>query len=153
MKEKMCCFDGEVRLPDKAKTDKLRNVIIQLIEKEGVKRFCFMEKSGLDSTATAILKELKNKYREISIGLVFPNIDIKTVLLYEESLKEYDFFLSDKISFQTENGWKIKKWNYYMVDCSDYLVCDITTKWGRATDTLKYAEEKGNIRIINIAKM
>lgn len=150
MKEKMCCFDGGKREFDQ---DKLKTAIIELIEKENVRKFCFLRKSNLDSVALTILKELKNKYPDIKLGLVLPNINIKFLNVKAKPFCEYDFFLTDKISFKTKDGWVSKKWNYYMAECSDFLICHCDTKSERAYDTLKYAEKLGNIKIRNIAEM
>lgn len=150
MKEKMCCFDGGRKDFDQ---EKLKNAIMELIKKENVKKFCFLRKSKLDSIAMTILKELKNEYSDIKLGLVLPNINIQFLNVKAKPFNEYDFFLTDRISFKTENGWTIKKWNYYMAECSDFLICHCDTKSGRAYDTLKYAEKLGNIKIRNIAEM
>ncbi len=152
MKDKMCCFDGDRTFIDENEIEKIRKAITELVE-NGVRKFCFLEKSRIDNIAFSILDELKKTYPDISLGLVFPNCDISAVDLTGKPFCRYDFFLTDIISFKTEAGWEIKRWNYYMVDRSDCLVCHCTARTGRAADTLKYAQSKGNIEIINTAEM
>lgn len=153
MKEKMCCFDGDKTKLDAGKTEQLKQILIEIIEKDGVKKFCFLRKSALDNTAVSILKEMKCTYPEILLGLVMPNIDRNRFDFTKKPYDEYDFFLTDKIAEKTSDGWKIKSWNYYMSDCSTHLVCDSTKGTGRACDTLKYAKSKGHIKTFNIAEI
>ena len=150
MKEKMCCFDGD---KTEFSEEKLKKAITELIEKENVRKFCFLRKSKLDSVALTILKDLKKEYPDIALGMILPNINIEFLDTMAKPFCDYDFFLTDKISYETENGWFIKKFNYYMVECSDFLICHCNTKSGRAYDTIKYAQNLGNIKILNIAEM
>ena len=150
MKEKMCCFDG---YRTKFSEEKLKKAITELIEKENVRKFCFLRKSRLDSVAMTILKELKKEYPDIALGMILPNINIEFLDVKAKPFCDYDFFLTDKISYQTENGWFIKKFNHYMVECSDFLICHCSTKSGRAYDTIEYAQNIGNVKILNIAEI
>ncbi|MBR4720619.1 MAG: hypothetical protein IK057_02525 [Clostridia bacterium] len=150
MKQKMCCFDGGKSDFDETK---LKNAIIELIKKENVRKFCFLRKSELDSVALNILKELKNEYPDITLGMILPNINVEFLDRNAKPFCEYDFFLTDKISYETENGWVTKKFNHYMAECSDFLICHCDSKSGRAYDTIKYAKNLGNIKILNIAEM
>ena len=152
MKEKMCCFDGDKTAIDEEEIERIRKAITELVKK-GVKRFCFLQKSRIDTIALSILEELKKTYIDISLGLVFPNVDISVFDLTRKPFSRYDFFLTNKISFKTHAGWTVKKWNYYMVDCSDYLICHCTSASGRAYDTLKYAQSKRHVKIINSAEI
>lgn len=153
MKDKICCFDGGKTKLDAQKTEKLKQILIEIIEKEGVKKFCFLRKSALDDSAISILKELKPVYPEVLLGLVMPNIDRYKFDFTKKPYDEYDFFLTDTIAEKTPHGWEIKSWNYYMADCSSHLVCDSTKDKGRAGDTLKYAKSKGDIKVFNIAEI
>ena len=152
MKDKMCCFDGDRTVIDEKEVEKIRKVIIELVE-NGVKKFCFLQKSKIDTIAFSILEELKKTYTDISLGLVFPNADISVFDLTRKPFSKYDFFLTDKISFKTQAGWTVRKWNYYMVDCSDYLVCHCISASGRAYDTLNYAKSREDVKIINTAEI
>lgn len=152
MKEKMCCFDGDNIKIDTQKTEKLKQLLINIIEKENVKKFCFLKKSTLDKEAISILKELKIIYPDILLGLVMPNIDRDRFNFNQKPYNEYDFFLTDTIAEKTPDGWEIKSWNYYMIDCSTHLICDSAKSTGRARATLAYAESKGDIKIFNIAE-
>lgn len=152
MKEKMCCFDGDRTAIKIEEMEKIRIVITELVE-NGVKKFCFLQKSRMDSIALSILEELKKTYTDISLGLIFPNVDISVMDLTVKPFSRYDFFLTDKISFETPKGWKIKKWNYYMVECSDYLVCHCISASGRAADTFRYAKSREGVKIINTAEI
>ncbi|MCR4718900.1 MAG: hypothetical protein K5768_04645 [Firmicutes bacterium] len=147
MREKMCCFDGDGIKYD---TEKLKRILIQIIEKEGVKKFCFLRKSALDKTAISILKELKGIYPDILFGLVMPNIDRNKFDFTGKPYDEYDFFLTDTIAQKTADGWEIKSWNHYMVDCSTHLVCSSSKAKSRAANTLEYAKSRENIKIFNI---
>ncbi|MBQ7751617.1 MAG: hypothetical protein IJR79_01425 [Clostridia bacterium] len=150
MKEKMCCFDGD---KTEFSEEKLKKAITELIKKENVRKFCFLRKSELDSVALAILKELKNEYPDIALGMILPNINIEFLDVKAKPFCDYDFFLTDKIAYETENGWFMKKFNHYMVECSDFLICHCNTKSGRAYGTIKYAESFENVKILNIAKI
>ena len=147
MKEKICCFDGDGIKYD---TEKLKRILIEIIEKDGVRKFCFLRKSALDKTAISILKELKVGYPDILLGLVMPNIDKDKFNFTKKPYNEYDFFLTDTIAKKTADGWEIKSWNYYMVDCSTHLVCSSSKAKSRASHTLKYAKSRGDIKIFNI---
>jgi len=147
MREKMCCFDGDGIKYD---AEKLKRILIRIIEKDGVRKFCFLRKSALDKTAISILKELKGIYPDILLGLVMPNIDKDKFNFTQKPYNEYDFFLTDTIAQKTADGWEIKSWNHYMVDCSTHLVCSSSKDKARAADTLEYAKSKGGIKILNI---
>ncbi len=150
MGEKMCCFDGDRVKYDAEKTEKLKRILIQIIEKDGVRKFCFLRKSALDKTAISILKELKGIYPDILLGLVMPNIDRNKFDFTKKPYNEYNFFLTDAIAKKTADGWEIKSWNYYMVDCSTHLVCSSSKDKARASHTLKCAKSRGDIKIFNI---
>lgn len=153
MREKMCCFDGDRVKYDAEKTEKLKRILIQIIEKDRVRKFCFLRKSALDKTAISILKELKGIYPEILLGLVMPNINRNKFDFTKKPYNEYDFFLTDTIAQKTADGWEIKSWNHYMVDCSTHLICDGAKGTARARATLAYAKSKGGIKIFNIAEI
>jgi hypothetical protein len=148
MKDKMCCFDGDNKNFD---VQKLKQLLIQIIEKEKVKNYCFLRKSILDKVALSILKELKIIYPEILLGLILPNIDRGRFNFTQKPYNEYDFFLTDTIAKRTPDGWEIKSWNEYMVDCSTHLICSYSNSGGRVQNTIEYAKRKGSIRIFNLA--
>ena len=150
MKDKICCFDGSVKSYDNEKRAKIREIILNLIQNDGIRKFCFMRKSPIEGVAMPMLKELRQIYPDIELGLVFPNIGKELELLKETIFTDYDFFLSDTISRQTPEGWEIKSWGRYMVDCSSHMICCIDSKTGKSADTLSYAKGRGDIKIFNI---
>lgn len=150
MKDKMCCFDWSARTYDAQKRKKIKEIILNLIENQGVRRFCFIRKSSIENVVMPILKELRQIYPEIRLGIVYPNTGDELKFLRETVFKEYDFFLTDTIAKKTPAGWEIKSWGRYMVDCSSYMICCTDTKTGKSADTLFYAKSKGDIKIFNI---
>lgn len=150
MKDKMCCFDGSIRTYDAQKREKIREIVIDLIKNEGVRKFCFVRKSYIDGVAMPILEELKAIYTDIKIGLVYPNIHTELIDFTAKPYDKYDFFLTDTISRKTPEGWEIKSWGRYMVDCSSHMICCTGSKTGKSADTLSYAKGRGDIKIFNI---
>ncbi|MBQ7654847.1 MAG: hypothetical protein IJS17_07235 [Clostridia bacterium] len=152
MKEKMCCFDSDKPYDD-TKTEKLRELLISLIEKEGIRKFCFLHSSRLDTVSRDILSNLKAQYPDISLGLVAPNITDTEIFLIVEKYKLYDFFLTDKITYQMPDGWVIKEYCEYMLDRSSHFICYVVKKTGRPRRAFDYAKKLGNVKIFNLAEI
>ncbi|MCR4692692.1 MAG: hypothetical protein K5664_02295, partial [Firmicutes bacterium] len=97
-----------------------------------------------------ILVELNPSYTEMKISFFFPNINTELIDFTAKPYDKYDFFLTDTISRQTPEGWEIKSWGRYMVDCSSHMICCTDSKTGKSADTLSYAKGRGDIKIFNI---
>ena len=145
-----CCFAGHSVTYDKSVKEKVREQVINLIEKENVKHFIVGKYGEFDRLCASLIRNLKTIYPDITIELLIPYIT-KELNDYGDFYKErYDRILMADIPLSTPARLRIIMANRYMTDLSSFLICHVTHSCGGAAQTLEYASKKKNIKIINI---
>lgn len=152
---KTCCFAGHATLYDDKEIikSKLNNEIIKMIKSENVITFYSGGKGDFDWLCANTLNGIKKDYSFIKSYLVRAYMP-KEKNSYEEILYKQIF---DKTIYPNiENVPKrlaIIKRNEWMIENSNFLIAYVKHDLGSgAYKTLKYAEKRKNIKIINIAK-
>ena len=109
------------------------------------------EFDGMAATAVRAVKA-RHKNKKIQLYLIEPyfraglNRDKK----YNEKL--YDGIIIPPELLGVHPKVAILKRNHWMCDQADCLIAYVQRNFGGAYQTLKYAKQKGNIRIINLAE-
>ena len=147
-----CCFAGhsDIYSTDEAR-EKIKQIAENLIVNHKVKEFWVGNYGNFDGCSACVVRELKEKYPDITLELVIPYLTKEVVeykCLYD---KQYDNILVADIPEKTPRRYHITKCNEYMVDNSDYMICYINRSWGGAITTYNYAKRKKK-QIFNIAK-
>ena len=147
-----CCFAGHSNISNQEEIKiRLKNEIINLVEKENVTEFYNGYKGAFDSLCARTVNELKKDYPFIKSYLVRAYMP-KEKDSYEEDL--YKQIFDSTIYPEIENVPRrlaILKRNEWMIDNSNFLIAYVKYDGG-ALKTLKYGERR-NIEIINIAEV
>lgn len=156
MKNKTCCFTGHRELPPQEQ-DRIKALLERVIEKlieRGVVFFGSGGALGFDTLAAEAVLELKKKYPQIKLIMVYPCKD-QTTLWSESDIERYNKIksASDKIVYTSEKYDKscMFKRNRHLVNYSGYCVCYLNKPTGGTAYTVKYAKENGLV-VINLAK-
>ena len=155
MKSQTCFFTGHRNLPadDIYKIRRaLKQAVINLIE-NGTIYFGCGGARGFDLLAALIILELKEKYPEIRLIMVYPCRN-QTQYWKDTDKKLYDDIRDrcDKCVWIADeyNDECIQKRNRHLANNSSVCICYLTDKYSGTQFTVKYAEKKG-VKIINIS--
>lgn len=138
-----CTFCGHSRLYGSADYLKvqLQNTVQHLIEVEQFNCFLVGDYGDFDYMAASVCLDAKKQYPYIVVDLVIP--------YYRPHLDEYDkkrYSCFDNVIVpeleETPYQYRIIKANQYMVDSAAALVAFVSTSYGGAAKTLKYAQGK-----------
>ena len=137
----VCTFFGHRDTPYNIK-EKLKSVIIDLIENKNVNTFYMGDNGAFDRMAREILKELKNKYE----------INYYVVMAYIPKKSEHEDY-GDTVYFDELNikpyKCRIVERNKIILRKSDVVVTHVTRIVGGAAEFKKMAEKKGKT-VINV---
>ena len=147
---KRCCFAGHSRIYSGMDKNILKNVIINLIENEGVDEFWVGNYGNFDSISAEAVRELKISYPQISLVLVIPYLTKEINDNKKFYNNNYDCILVAEIPDNIPRKYRIIKTNEYMVNNSDFLICYVQHSFGGAAKTLEYANKRKQIKTINI---
>lgn len=158
---KTCCFTGH--RPQKLgygensiQCDELKNrleeLIIELIEKEGVTHFISGVALGVDTYAANIVLNLKTQYPDITLECAIPCEN--QAEKWNERDRDVYYDLISKCDKETLLQQKyssdcMQKRNEYMVDNSDYVIAVWNGKPSGTGNTVKYAM-KNNKKVLLI---
>lgn len=157
---KSCCFTGH--RPQKLgygensiQCDELKNrleeLIIELIEKEGVTHFISGVALGVDTYAANIVLKLKSNYPMITLECAIP-CETQAVKWNERDRDIYYDLLSksDKETLlqQKYTSDCMQKRNEYMVDNSDYVIAVWNGKPSGTGNTVKYAQKNNKMVLL-----
>lgn len=138
-----CTFFGHRDCPEGIKA-KLRDVLVDLINNQGVDMFYVGHQGRFDGLVHGVLKKLQQEY---------PSIGYAVVLAYVPSQKrEYDDYSDTMLpeGIETVHPRYAISWrNNWMLKQSDYVVTYITHTWGGAAQYADKAKKQGKI-IINL---
>ncbi len=142
------CGNEEIKL-------KLKNKIIDLIEKDGVANFLFGSKSNFNKFCYDIVTELINNYANIKRVFVRAEYPIVSdnYINYLKGFYEDSYFYSEKL--MTNKFSHIRR-NQFMIDKSDICIFYYNEEYKPKTNTksgtllaYEYATKKGK-RIFNV---
>lgn len=148
MKKKTCCFSGHRDISDE-EFEKIKEKVYITLEKlikDGVIYFGSGGELGFDILAAETVLELKEKYPQIRLIMVYPCRtqtafwDVKDKIRYEKIKK-----ICDKTVYISEKYDKMCMFrrNRHLVDCSNYIVCYLKRRDGGTAYTVNYASRKG----------
>ncbi len=150
MSIKRCCFFGHSKIYDKNYKEKLKNQIIQVIEKYNVTEFWVGNYGEFDRCAALTVNSVKQSYENVKLELVIPYL---TKIINENKDYYYNTFdnlLISDIPQTTPHRYKIAQNNKYIIDKSDFMICYISNNFGGAYKSFEYAKKK-HLSIYNIA--
>jgi len=148
-----CCFAGHSDLFGKSEevTKRIEAVAEELILNYGVNEFWVGSYGSFDGCSGCVIRELKQKYPDVSLELVIPYLK-KGLIEYKKLYEgKFDNILIADIPENKPRKFHITSCNEYMVDNSDYVICYIEHTWGGAYNTYKYAKRKKK-QIFNVAE-
>ena len=150
---KICSFAGHATLYDSEEIikQKLKKEIINLIEKENVTTFYSGGKGRFDLLCGYTIGELKKDYPSIKSYLILPYPSIRKDTYSKGFIETFDNIIYPNLE-NIPIRFAILKRNEWIINNSDFLIAYVRHSWGGAYKTLKYAEKRKNIKIINIAK-
>lgn len=138
-----CTFFGHRDCPEMIKP-RIRETVTRLIVDYGVTEFYVGNNGNFDSMVYSALKELKQKYLQISYAVVL------AYLPADNSIDLYDGNTIYPEGLETvPKRFAISKRNDWMIAHSDYCVCYITHNFGGAFQFVKKSKKKGR-NIINL---
>ena len=131
---KICTFFGHRDCPDTVKP-RLREVLVQIIERDGVDRFYVGHQGAFDAVVLSVLREL---------ALLYPQIRYDIVLAYMPQEKSHFDTEMEQHTLLPEGietaprRFAIDRRNKWMLQQSDYVVTYVRYSWGGAA---KFAHE------------
>lgn len=143
----VCIFFGHRDAPIEIR-DKLKSIIIDLIENKNVNLFYVGNHGAFDFMVIRVLNELTLKYS---------GIEYRTVLAYLPTEKnESDFIDYSRTVYpygieKTPKRFAISYRNKWMINNSDFVITYVTRIVGGAAQFKELAEKKGKT-VINIAE-
>ncbi len=135
MKEKGCTFFGHRDCPALVKP-KLRELLVKLIEQQGVKVFYVGNHGAFDAMAIAVLRELALEYPEISYTVVLAYMPGKSK---EENICTLLPEGIEKVPRRFAICWR----NRWMLKHTDYVVTYVAHSWGGAAKFANEAQKQG----------
>ena len=133
-----CTFFGHRDTPQSTER-KLRQVLIELIEENGVTEFFVGNNGNFDKIVVSVLSDLKKNY---------PKIKYTVVLAYLNSYSEHETVYPEGLE-HVPPKYAIDKRNRWMIEQSDIAVTYVTHNWGGAYKFKKIADRKCS-KVINL---
>ena len=131
--------------------NRLEELIIKLIEKEGVTHFIFGVALGVDTYAANIVLKLKSDYPMITLECAIPRETYAVKWNERDRDIYYDLLLkSDKETLlqQKYTSDCMQKRNEYMVDNSDYVIAVWNGKLSGTGNTVRYATKNNKVVLL-----
>ena len=145
-----CCFAGHNKVYGEDIRESLAKTAELLITQYGVKEFWIGNYGQFDFCARSILQALKKEYA-IEIDLVIPYLTKDICQNTDFYHKRFDNILMADIPEKTPKRIYIIKANEYMINNSEFLICNVEYPWGGAAKTLEYAKRR-KLQIFNLSK-
>lgn len=129
-----CCFFGHRDCPNTIKP-RLREVVTQLIECDGVNEFYVGHQGAFDAIVSSVLRELVKSYPQIQYDIVLAYVP-QWKANYDTEMTQ-NTILPEGIETAPKR-FAIDRRNKWMLENSDYVVTYVTHSWGGAA---KFANE------------
>lgn len=142
---KSCAFFGHRDMDYELQRERIREVLIALIEGEGVTQFYSGNRGNFDRTCSELVHELKALYPQIRITMVLsfrPTKDFKLPACYDDSV-----YLLERT---VPHAYAILETNKKLVEMVDFIVSGVVYDFGGAYKAYNYARRKRK-RIINVS--
>lgn len=130
-----CTFFGHRDCPSSIKP-KLREVLIDLIEKHAVDMFYVGQQGAFDGIVHSVLKELASVYPHIRYAVVLERLPLKRS---EFDTRDYSDTMLPEGAESVHPRFAISWRNKWMIKQSDYVVAYITHSWGGAAQFIDLA--------------
>ncbi len=126
---------------------KMECLLIELVKTSEFIDFYVGNDGDFDILATSLIRRVRKKVGSdnSAINLVLPYKKANLDLIEEQ----FDSVIIPERFYNIHPKRAITERNRFMIDNCDLLICHIEQKGG-AANTLKYAESKGNVKIIYI---
>lgn len=149
-----CTFAGHAEVYAADIDEKFNNIIEHLLANEDDATFYVGGRGEFDSLAAAAVRAAKARYRDkkIQLYLVEPYMSKQINHDKEFYSQMYDGIIVPQELMGVHPKAAITKRNRVMVDWANVLIAFVYRDFGGAYETLKYARQKGDIRIINLAE-
>lgn len=151
MKEKICSFCGH-RDCDSLVRGQIKEAITDLIKNQCITTFYSGGMGNFDKLCESVVRELKQKYKNLRLCLVAPYMTKKL-----NTDKEYYNAMYDEIIIPDLGDIHYKRAiterNKWMVDCSNVLLCYVTRNSGGAYRMQKYAKNENKITEFPVQKI
>lgn len=130
-----CCFFGHKDAPEYIISE-IKSNIGTLITECGVTTFYIGNQGNFDSMVVSVLKEMKNKYPQISYYIVLAYLP-KENENYNEKIALYPYGI-ESVPKHFCISWR----NNWMIENSQYVICYITHITGGAEKFVERARKK-----------
>ena len=147
IKMSACTFFGHRDTPEAIKP-RLREAIVELIEKYGVTTFYIGDKGAFDLMAKSIIRELCNVYPQIRYSVVLAYLPQKrdefdtrdfSDTIFPEGIES----VPKRYAISWRNNWMLKR--------ADHVICYVNHSWGGAAQFAEKALKQGK-SVINLAE-
>jgi len=138
---KACAFFGHRKEGYAAIEDKLREILIHLIEKEGITQFYSGGRGAFDCMSARLVSALKKKYPQIKMTLVLSYIpkgkEEYTPPYFDDSV----YLLERKVPAR----YAILETNKAIVDKADVIISGVKYGFGGAAKAVEYARKRKRV--------
>lgn len=150
----ICTFAGHSFVFSATAEKRLKEEIEAFLADTAEATFYVGGRGEFDSMAAAAVRNAKAAHRDkkIQIYLIEPYLHANLNRDKEYNEKLYDGIIIPEELIGVHPKAAIQKRNCWMVDQADLLLAYVYRDYGGAYKTLKYAQGKGGIRIINLAE-
>jgi len=136
-------FFGHSDAPDYVE-EKLRLIVLELIEKHNAKVFYIGDKGNFDLMAKRVIKGVVDKFEDIRYYIVLSYLPIKPEAFYNYG----DTIFPEELE-TVPKKFAIDRRNMWMIENCDTVITFVTRNIGGAAKFKNIAERKGKI-VINI---
>ena len=141
---KSCAFFGHRDINYEPYRERIREILIALIEREGITQFYSGHRGNFDRICSELIHELKTIYPQIRNTMVLSyhaTNDFKLPASYDDSV-----YLLERA---VPHAYAILETNKRLVDIADIIVSGVMYDFGGACKALEYARKR-KVQIIEV---
>lgn len=149
---KYCTFAGHREVFVSEIADKIDSEIEKILMKDNAFAFFCGGMGEFDSMCAGAVRSAKrmNRDKNIRLILVCPYMSDSLNKYKEYYETDYDDIIIPEEILESHYKSAITKRNRWMIDNSDYLIAYVRKDYGGAYNTLKYAQKKEGLTVINL---
>lgn len=137
---KSCVFFGHAKYDYEPYREKIKNSIVELIEKYAVTQFYSGGRGAFDGICSRIVAELKGDYPHLKNTLFLSYIPKgKEAFILPKAFDDSVYFLETKVPPK----YAIIRTNELAVQRADFVVSGVRYSWGGAARAVEFARKKG----------